>query len=302
MSDFEKPGSYYVGKTVDPNSGEPTDEYVLYDARNLTTHAVCVGMTGSGKTGLCIDILEEAALNGVPAIIVDPKGDITNLLLTFPELRPEDFLPWVNPDDARRKGLGLEEFAEKTAQSWRDGLAQWGQGPERIRRLKDAAEFTIFTPGSDSGQPVSILQTLKAPQLSWDTEQETLREMISGTVSALLGLVGIQADPLRSREHILLSSLFEHAWRKGQDLDLGQLILQVQKPPVGKLGVFDVDTFYPEKDRFQLSMAFNSILAAPSFQTWIEGTPLDIDVMLRGAQDKPRVSIFYIAHLSDVKD
>lgn len=301
MSDFEKPGSYYIGKAVDPNTGEPTDEYILYDARDLTTHAVCVGMTGSGKTGLCVDILEEAALNGVPTIMIDPKGDITNLLLTFPELRPEDFLPWVNPDDARRKGLSLEEFAQKTAQTWRDGLAQWGQEPERIQRLKEAAEFIIFTPGSDSGQPVSILQTLKAPQLSWDTDQETLREMISGTVSALLGLVGIQADPLRSREHILLSSLFEHAWRKGQDLDLGQLILQVQKPPVGKLGVFDVDTFFPEKDRFELSMAFNAILAAPSFQTWIQGTPLDIDVLLHGEGGKPRASIFYIAHLSDAE-
>ncbi len=301
MSDFEKPGSYYIGKIVDPKSGEPIEEYTLYDARDLTTHAVCVGMTGSVKTGLCIDILEEASLNGVPAIIIDPKGDITNLLLTFPELRPQDFLPWVNPDDARRKGLSLDQFAEKTAQSWREGLAQWGQGPDRIQRLKDSAEFTIYTPGSDSGEPVSILQTLKAPQLSWDTELEMLREMVSGTVSALLGLVGIEADPLRSREHILLSKLFEDAWRKGQDLELGQLVRQVSKPPFNELGALALDTFFPEKDRFELAVALNSILAAPSFEAWIQGTPLDIDVILRGAQDKPRASIFYIAHLSDAE-
>ena len=176
MSDFEKPGSFYIGKTVDPASGEPTAEYVLYDSRDLTTHAVCVGMTGSGKTGLCIDILEEASLNKVPTIIIDPKGDITNLLLTFPELRPEDFQPWVNPDDARRKELTIEQFAAKTAQQWSDGLAQWEQGPERIQRLKDSVDFVIYTPGSDSGWPVSILQTFKAPDLSWDTEQEALRE------------------------------------------------------------------------------------------------------------------------------
>jgi len=256
-------------------------------------------MTGSGKTGLCIDILEEASLNGVPTIVIDPKGDITNLLLTFPELRPEDFQPWVNPDDARRKDLTVEQFAAKTAQQWSDGLAQWGQGPERIRRLKDAAEFVIYTPGSDSGWPVNILQTFKAPALSWETEQEAVRERISGTVSALLGLIGVEADPLRSREHILLSNIFEHAWRQGQDLDLAQLIMQIQNPPVRKLGVFDVDTFFPEKDRFALSVLFNSILAAPSFQSWIAGTPLDIDVIARGSGDKPRCAIFYIAHLSD---
>ncbi len=299
MSDFEKPGSFYIGKTVDPASGEPTAEYVLYDSRDLTTHAVCVGMTGSGKTGLCIDILEEASLNKVPTIIIDPKGDITNLLLTFPELRPEDFQPWVNPDDARRKELTIEQFAAKTAQQWSDGLAQWEQGPERIQRLKDSVDFVIYTPGSDSGWPVSILQTFKAPDLSWDTEQEALREKIAGTVSALLGLIGVDADPLRSREHILLSSIFEHVWRQGQDLDLAQLIMQIHKPPVRKLGVFDVDTFFPEKERFALSVLFNNILAAPSFQTWIEGTPLDIDVITRGSGDKPRCAIFYIAHLSD---
>ena len=299
MSDFEKPGSFYIGKTFNPADGKPADEYTLYDSRDLTTHAVCVGMTGSGKTGLCVDILEEAALNDVPTIIIDPKGDITNLLLTFPELRPEDFQPWVNPGDARRKNLSVEEFAANTAQTWRDGLAQWGQGPERIRRLKDSAEFVIYTPGSDAGWPVSILQTLQAPTLSWDTEEEALRERIKGTVSALLGLIGIDADPLRSREHILLSSIFEHAWRQGQDLDLAQLIMQVQTPPVRKLGVFDVDTFFPEKDRFELAMSFNAILAAPSFQTWIEGIPLDVEGILRNGQGKPRASVFYIAHLSD---
>ena len=208
MESIDKAGSFFLGKKYDLANDKVGDELILYDSRDLTTHAVCVGMTGSGKTGLCIDLLEEAALNKIPSIIIDPKGDVTNLLLTFPDLRPQDFQPWVNPDDARRKGIGVEELAAQTAKLWSDGLAQWSQGGDRIRRLREAAEFAIFTPGSDAGWPVSILQTLKAPTLSWDTEQEALRERIAGTVSSLLGLIGIEADPLRSREHILLSQYF----------------------------------------------------------------------------------------------
>jgi len=217
----EKLASFYLGKEFDVQKGELLSAPVHYDARDLTTHAVCVGMTGSGKTGLCIDVLEEAALDGIPAIIIDPKGDVSNLLLTFPELRASDFAPWVNVDDARRKALSLEEYAQQTAQKWAEGLAQWDQSPDRIRRLQDAAEFAVYTPGSDAGLPVNVLQTLRAPEMSWDEEEEALREKVQTTVSALLGLVGIQADPVRSREHILLSNLFERAWRAGEDLDLG---------------------------------------------------------------------------------
>jgi len=297
----EKLASFYLGKEFDVQKGELLSAPVHYDARDLTTHAVCVGMTGSGKTGLCIDVLEEAALDGIPAIIIDPKGDVSNLLLTFPELRASDFAPWVNVDDARRKALSLEEYAQQTAQKWAEGLAQWDQSPDRIRRLQDAAEFAVYTPGSDAGLPVNVLQTLRAPEMSWDEEEEALREKVQTTVSALLGLVGIQADPVRSREHILLSNLFERAWRAGEDLDLARLITQIQDPPVRKLGVFDVDAFFPGKERFELSLALNSIIAAPSFENWLEGQPLDIGTILRRSDGKPRVSIFYIAHLSDAE-
>jgi len=280
MENLERLGAFYLGKEYDLEKGETLDRPVMYDARDLTTHAVCVGMTGSGKTGLCIDLLEEAALDSVPAIIIDPKGDVTNLLLTFPELRPEDFLPWVNVDDARRKGKSLEEYAQDIAEVWRAGLADWDQGPERIQRLKDSAEFLIYTPGSDAGLPVSILQTFAAPPLDWEEHEETLREKVQGTVSALLGLVGIEADPVRSREHILLSNIFEHAWREGQDLDMALLIGLVQNPPMRKLGVFDLDTFFPQKDRFALAMALNNLIAAPGFERWLEGQPLDIGQIL----------------------
>jgi hypothetical protein len=299
MQPFERLGAFYLGQEYDLATGERLDSLVMYDARDLTTHAVCLGMTGSGKTGLCIDLLEEAALDSVPAIIIDPKGDVTNLLLTFPDLAPESFKPWVNVDDARRKGMSVSEYANYIAETWRKGLADWDQGPERIRTLKESADFRIYTPGSDAGLPISILASLKAPSLSWDEEGELLREQIQGTVSALLGLVGIEADPLRSREHILLSTIFEHSWRQGQDLDLTHLITAVQSPPVRKLGVFDVDTFFPEKERFGLAMSLNNIIAAPSFGAWAQGEPLDITNLLYTAGGKPRHSIFYIAHLSD---
>ncbi|MDP3046189.1 MAG: DUF87 domain-containing protein [Chloroflexota bacterium] len=299
---IEKLGSFFLGHEYDLTTKKALpDRPVNYDSRDLTTHAVCVGMTGSGKTGLCISLLEEAALDNVPAIIIDPKGDMTNLLLTFPDLRPEDFLPWVNPDDASRKGQTPEEFAAKTAQTWRDGLASWDEGADRIRMLKDAADFAIYTPGSDSGLPVNILSSFKAPSLDWESESETLRERILGTVSALLGLVGIDADPVRSREHILLSNILENAWRAGKDLDIPKLIMSVQKPPFRQVGILDVESFYPEKDRFALAMALNNIIASPSFGSWLTGEPLDIASMLHTATGKPRHSIFYIAHLSDAE-
>jgi hypothetical protein len=231
--------------------------------------------------------------------VIDPKGDMTNLLLTFPELRAEDFRPWVNPDDARRKDMNLDAYAASMAELWREGLAGTGQGPERIRRLREAADFVIYTPGSSAGRQVSILHTLKAPALSWDTDSELIRDKIESVVSALLALIGIQADPVRSREHILLSSIFEQAWKAGEDLDLSQLIMQVQKPPFSQLGVFPVDTFFPENDRMELAMLLNGLMASPSFADWIQGQPLDVDSLLHSPSGKPQVSILYIAHLSD---
>ncbi|HID63424.1 MAG TPA: ATP-binding protein, partial [Anaerolineae bacterium] len=301
MSKIEKTGSFYLGKRYDPQKRKVLAEPVLYESRDLTTHAVCVGMTGSGKTGLCIDLLEEAALQGIPAIVVDPKGDMTNLLLTFPGLRPAEFRPWINLDDARRKGLSPDEYAQEIASTWARGLREWGIGLERLQRLRDAAEFAIYTPGSDAGQPISILHTLKVPALSWDENEELLREKIAGTVSALLALIGIEADPVKSREHILLANIFEEAWRKGEDLDIARLILRIQKPPLAKLGVFPVETFFPEKDRLELAMALNGLIATPSFENWIEGQALDIDAILHTPEGKPRVSIFYIAHLDEAE-
>ena len=296
----EKLGAFYLGREVDPDTGEDRapEALISYDARDLTTHAVCVGMTGSGKTGLCIDLLEEAALDKVPAILIDPKGDIGNLLLTFPELRPADFEPWVNLDDARRKDLSVADYAAKMAATWKQGLADWGQGPERIQRLRDAAEFRLLTPGSEAGLPVSILASLRAPAGA-TAGSEALRDQVRGTVSALLGLVGVEADPLQSREHILLSQIMERAWTAGEDLDLARLITSIQEPPLRKLGVFDLETVFPAKDRFGLAMAFNNLVASPAFGAWLTGEPLDVDALLTAPDGRPRHSIFSIAHLGE---
>jgi hypothetical protein len=295
-------GKYYLGRLFDLQLDETTDEPLLYDPDDLTTHAVVVGMTGSGKTGLCLDLLEEAALNKVPALMIDPKGDITNALLHFPELRPADFQPWVNADEARRSGKSVEQAAADTASLWRNGLGGWDIGPERLQALKDSVQFTVFTPGSDAGVGINILASFKAPGIDWDSNREMLREKIAGTVTALLGLAGLKdVDPIRSREHILLANIFEYGWSRRQDLDLGELIMQTQSPPFDKLGVFDINTFFPEKDRFELAMTLNNMLASPAFQTWIEGQPLDVQDLLYMPDGKPRHSVFYIAHLSDAE-
>jgi hypothetical protein len=298
----DRKGKYYLGRQVDPASGKASTDELLYDPEDLTTHAVVVGMTGSGKTGLCIGLLEEAALGGVPALMIDPKGDIVNALLHFPNMTPQDFQPWVNADQARREHKTVEQLAAETAEVWRKGLQDWGIGPERLLALQNSVKFSVFTPGSDAGIPISILASLKAPSIPWQENREVLREKISGTVTALLGLVGVEdIDPVRSREHILLSNIFENAWSQGKDLDLSELILQTQNPPFARLGVFDVNTFFPEKDRFELAMTLNNILASPAFQSWIEGQPLDIQALLYTEEGRPRHSIFYIAHLSDAE-
>jgi hypothetical protein len=298
---YEKLGIFYIGKEVDPNSGERTDNLLLYDSKDLTTHGVIIGMTGSGKTGLGIGILEEAAMDRIPVIAIDPKGDLTNLMLTFPNLSPADFRPWVNKDVAVQKGIDLDTFATQQAEQWRNGLDEWHQDGERIRRLREHADFTIYTPGSTAGMPVSVLRSFDAPPRELVDDLDAFRERIQSMVTGLLGLLGIEADPIRSREHILLSSILDHSWRKGQDLDLGALIQAIQQPPFSRLGVMELESVYPSKDRFGLAMQLNGLLASPGFQGWMDGDPLDIGAMLYTPAGKPRLSIFSIAHLSDAE-
>jgi hypothetical protein len=296
--DYEKLGSFFLGRVLAAD-GAPTDTPLLYDAKDLTTHGVCVGMTGSGKTGLCLALLEEAAIDGIPALAIDPKGDLGNLLLTFPALRAEDFAPWVDPAEAARAGQAPAEYAKTVAERWRAGLAEWGQEPARIQKLRDAAEIAIYTPGSTAGRPLRLLRSFDAPPAALAADPEAVRERLQAAVSSLLALLGIDADPIQSRESILLQNIVAAAWSAGQNLDLASLIRAIQSPPFERVGVFDLESFFPAKERMTLAMNLNNLLASPSFGAWLEGEPLDIARLLYTPEGKPRLCVLSIAHLSD---
>ena len=288
---------FYLGRRHE--GGHTTDEPILYDSQDLTTHAVCVGMTGSGKTGLCIALLEEAALSGVPSIVIDPKGDLANLALRFPSLLPADFAPWVSADDARRKGISVDDLATTEAERWRAGLAKWDEDGARIQRFCDAADVVVYTPGSRAASPLSILGSFQAPPPTVRDNPEALGEKVAGTVSALLGLIGVDTDPLQSRAHILLSTLLLDAWSAGRDLDLAGLVALLPSPPISRVGVLDLESFFPAKERMALAMAINNLLASPSFSRWLDGPPLDVASLLWSATGKPQISVLSLAHLGD---
>ena len=298
---YESLGAFYLGRRYDETTGETTAEPLLYDAKDLTTHAVCVGMTGSGKTGLGVTLIEEAAIDGIPIIAIDPKGDLGNLLLTFPSLQPGDFRPWIDEADATRHGRTPDEQAKWTAELWRGGLAQWDQAPTRIKRFAAAADRTIYTPGSRDGVPLSVLRSFAAPPAAVMGDQGALRDRLQAAATGILSLVGVDADPIRSREHILVSTLLDRAWRAGHGLDLPTLIREIQKPPIERIGVLDLESFFPSADRFELAMMLNNILASPGFAVWREGEPLDVAKLLYTTDGRPRLSIMSIAHLSETE-
>lgn len=300
MQDFEKLGMFYLGKTVNPETKKlEKSNLLLYESKNLATHAVCVGMTGSGKTGLGIALLEEAAIDKIPAIIIDPKGDLGNLLLTFPHLSAEEFKPWVDQASAEKNEMNINEYSEYVAKTWKEGLATWGESAERIQKFRSSVDLAIYTPASNAGIPISILSSFTAPSKEEMQDATAVRDKIISISSSLLGLLGIDANPIKSREFILISTIIHQAWEKGEDLDIGALIQQVQKPPFTKMGALDIDTFYPPKDRMSLSISLNNLLASPGFQAWMQGEPLDIKQLLYSEKGKPKLSIISIAHLSD---
>jgi len=301
MQDFEKLGAFYLGKRLDTGSDQLTDEVVLYDAKDLTTHAVIIGMTGSGKTGLGIGILEEAALDNIPVIAIDPKGDMGNILLTFPQLRPEDFRPWINARAASDKGQTADEYAAGQATLWKKGLGEWGQTGARISQMRKNVDLAIYTPGSNAGLPISVLQSFAAPGAALIDDVDLYRERVQATATGILTLLGIDADPVASREHILVSRLLDHAWRDGRDLDVASLIAEIQSPPITKVGVMTLDSFFPAKDRFALAMRLNNLLAAPGFEAWMQGEALNSKNLLYTAEGKPKISVMSIAHLDDAQ-
>ena len=288
----------YLGKEYDPQAKKAGARLDL-DPADLVTHGLIVGMTGSGKTGLAIALIEEVLKQGVPVLAIDPKGDLGNLLLVFADQEPASFEPWIDPDAARREGQDVKAAAAATAQTWKTGLREWGLGAEDLRRLLAAREAVIFTPGSRAGVPLNVLQSLEAPSVPWASAEEDLRDEIAGIVAGLLGLLKIDADPLQSKESIFLSNLIEQAWRAGKGLTLEALVTAVADPPFDKVGALPLESVYPRKQREGLMMALNNLVASPAFAVWREGEPLDIARMLRAADGRPRLSIVYTAHLSD---
>ncbi len=293
----------YLGRTVDPATGQVTEERATFDSNRLVTHAVGVGMTGSGKTGLCISLLEELVLNDVPLVIIDPKGDMANLALLFDEFKGEDFADWVDPGEAQRKGMSIPDYGEKMAGVWQKGLADWEQGPERLKELREKMALTIYTPGSDAGVAVDVLGAFAPPSDAVLNDPTARRELVTGTVSGLLGLVDVEADPVRDPEHVILSRIVDQAWSAGENLDVRMLIERLVDPPFERVGVFAVDEFYPPRNRRKLAMKLNGIVAAPAFEPWTRGVRLDVDRIADPVQDGDKkrvpVSLFYLTHLND---
>ena len=299
MTDFETLGAFYLGKRFDIASRKRSDDLVLYDSKDLTTHAVIIGMTGSGKTGLGIDLIEEALIDKIPVIAIDPKGDLGNLALQFSGLSAAEFRPWVDAQQAANAGLTVDAYAEQQANLWRDGLGQWGEDGARIQRLRDAADVAIYTPGSTAGRPISILQAFSAPPVGVREDSEAFRDRVDATATSVLALLGVEGDAMSSREHILLANLLFNVWSEGRDLDLAGLIGAIQTPPFNTIGVMPLDSVFPPKDRLALAMKLNNLLAAPGFQVWMQGEALSTANLLYSPTGKPRCSVVSIAHLND---
>jgi len=299
IPDYEKLSLFYLGKEVDVESQELSDELLLYKNKDLTTHAAIIGMTGSGKTGLGIDIIEEAAIDGIPSLIIDPKGDMGNLLLQFENLEASEFEPWIDPQEAEQKGMDVPSYAQKTAKMWEEGIASWHQDKARIAKLKKSCDFSIYTPGSSAGLSLSILSSFEAPSQDVIDDVDTFNALVDATITSLLALIDIDANPLSSREYLLISNILAHFWKQGVNLTMEELIGYITNPPFNKVGVMELANFYPQKDRLALAMLLNNVIASPTFASWIEGEPLDIQNLLYTEDAKPRVTILSISHLND---
>jgi hypothetical protein len=294
---YEKLGLFYLGKEIDKKSLEVTETLTLLKNKNFTTHAAIIGMTGSGKTGLGIGIIEEAALDNIPAIVIDPKGDMGDLCLTDPDFSPAAFEPWVS-DEAQSKNEAPSAYAQKIASQWKEGTQSWDQERERVERFH-AVEKTIYTPGRSAGVPLNIMSSLEAPPVEVMEESDTLASYLKSTVTSLLSFIGIDADPLESKEYILLAQIISKAWVAGQQMSIENLIGKIINPPFEKIGVLPLDDFYPQEKRFALATRFNTLLASPGFVQWLKGEELDIQKLLYNENGKAKIAIFSISHLND---
>jgi len=294
---YEKLGLFYLGKDVDRETMEVTEALTLLKNKNFTTHAAIIGMTGSGKTGLGVGIIEEAAIDNIPSIVIDPKGDMGDLCLTDPAFSAEHFKPWVK-DEAVAKGEEPDAYARKIAATWKEGLESWGQESSRVEKFA-RVEKTIYTPGSSAGVSINIMASMEVPPAEVMDDSDTLASLLKSTVSSLLSLIGIEADPIDSKEYILLAQIISDNWMAGKRTTIEELIGNIINPPFKKVGVLPLDSYYPQKERFKFATRFNAVIASPSFSSWLQGEDLDIQRLLYDEEGKAKIAIFSIAHLND---
>ncbi len=277
---YEKLELFYLGKAA------ATGELTLLKNSDFTTHAAIIGMTGSGKTGLGIALIEEAMLDNIPTLIIDPKGDMGNLCYRSAAFDAADFVPWVG-----------EERAETTAQSWKKGIESWHQDSERAARLKQV-DVTLYTPGSNAGVSIDILSTLRAPDADLMQEADLYASVLSSTVASLLSLVGEESDA-HAKSFGFLSALIDHLWRHGGSFDFAHLIGAILLPPFERVGVLSLDQFFNQNERTRLANRFNSLIASPAFGAWLKGASLDFDTLFFDTKGNARCAVFNIAHLGD---
>jgi len=285
----------YLGHVVKYPGFKETAEELHLDPDTLTTHCVIVGMTGSGKTGLATVLLEEALIHGVPVAVIDPKGDAVNIALRL--RTPEEYLKWIEAEEAVRSGMLPEEYAREVFEKHEESLRKYNL-IDRREKLFEESEVIVVTPGSTAGIPLSLLSELTPPDtLNWKEHEEVLLNKIKVTVSALLELAGRPSDPLKSYEHVLISSIVEYCWRRKEPLDYSKLLSYIIDPPLDRIGALEVDAFIPVSERKKLARDLNRVLASPGFRTWFTGVPLDFNKLFWSPEGKPRAVVFYLAHL-----
>ena len=294
---YEKLGLFYLGKDIDKKSMDATEALTLLKNKNFTTHAAIIGMTGSGKTGLGVGIMEEAAIDNIPSIIIDPKGDMGNLCLSDPTFSSKSFQPWVQ-DEANAKNEEPAAYAKKMAGVWKKGIESWGQDSARVENFHKV-DKTIYTPGSSAGVAINVMSSLDAPPEEVMYDSDTFSSYLKSTVSSLLSFIGIEGDPLESKEYILLAQIISKSWIAKENLSIATIIGKIIEPSFDKIGVLPLEDFYMKEKRFVLATKFNGLLASPNFSKWLEGDNLDIQKLLYDEEGKAKVAIFSISHLND---
>ncbi len=294
---YEKLDLFYLGKDLDRTTMKPTDVLTLIKNKAFTTHAAIIGMTGSGKTGLGVGLIEEASLDNIPSIIIDPKGDMGNLCLIDSEFDPASFVPWVT-DEAMSKERDPLDYAKEIATSWKEGIESFGQDKDRAARFQSVAK-TIYTPGSSAGVSVNVMSSLDVPPAEIIKDSDLYSMYLKTTVFSLLALLGIEADPVNSKEYILLSQIISDSWMNGLNITIETLINSIINPSFDKIGVLRLDDYYSADARFAFASKFNAIIASPHFQAWMQGEVLDIQKLLYDDNGKAKIAIFNISHLND---